>query len=135
MFTQQTAGEGVMIHRHSLSDSQAKYAIENGEFDSAFLRSKENIAVILTQGWCPQWTGMDGWLQALSENKEPKDIDIDVFQLVYDEVEYFSEFRRFKEGTWNNGLIPYVRYYRKGKLVEESNYVSADAFLAVFSSF
>ena len=37
-----------------------------------------------------------------------------------------------KEKTWGNYSIPYVRYYRDGDLVNESNFVSRRGFLKRF---
>jgi hypothetical protein len=55
-----------------------------------------------------------------------------VFVLVYDAVDYFDRFRRFKEDVYGNHQVPYVRYYSDGRLVNETNYVSRRRFLKAF---
>jgi hypothetical protein len=37
-------------------------------------------------------------------------------------------FMTFKEETFGNREIPYVRYYRNGSFSRESNYISLDGF-------
>ncbi|OHD65862.1 MAG: hypothetical protein A2176_03360 [Spirochaetes bacterium RBG_13_51_14] len=79
----------------------------------------------MTQDWCPLWTAMKSWIYSLEEG-------CGLYELIYNRVEYFNEFRRFKESKWGNGLIPYIRYYVDGKLVRESNYVTKDQFVNNF---
>ena len=55
--------------------------------------------------------------------------EIDVYVFVYDDSPVFDEFLAFKESVWGNNLIPYIRYYRRGRLRSESNYLSPEAFL------
>lgn len=111
-----------------LTPGQIDYAIENGEFPPEVILSAENVAVVLTQGWCPQWSHMAQWILSL----EPED-SIRVYYTVYDEEPYFERFMDFKETVFGNRQIPYVRYYRGGKLVKESNYISKSLFLSVFA--
>lgn len=105
-----------------ITREQAFTAIECGEFGSDVAASERRVAVVMTQDWCPQWAAMKKWLYSL-------EIDAGLFELIYNKTEYFSEFRNFKEKKWNNGLIPYVRYYTGGRLIAESNYVSREDFL------
>jgi len=35
----------------------------------------------------------------------------------------------FKENAFGNDQVPYVRYYRDGKLAHESNYIDKGGFL------
>jgi len=42
---------------------------------------------------------------------------------------FFDEFMNFKETTYENREIPYVRYYKDGKYSSCSNYVSLEGFL------
>jgi hypothetical protein len=72
------------------------------------------------------------WLGFLANRGRPKDHDITVFEFVYDRVDFFGEFLRFKEAHFNNDQIPYIRYYRDGKLIGESNYVTSRGFLKHF---
>jgi len=45
-------------------------------------------------------------------------------------VPWFEAFMEFKENIFNNREIPYVRYYKNGKLTGESNYVSLEGFVS-----
>ncbi len=65
---------------------------------------------------------MSSWVHTLEG-------DFSLFELIYNKVEYFHEFRKFKETRWNNAIIPYVRYYLEGRLVHESNSVTREEFL------
>jgi hypothetical protein len=83
----------------------------------------------MTQGWCPQWFSMKVWLANMERKKRPKDYELTVFELVYDMTDFFEEFLAHKERYWGNIEIPYIRYYRDGKLVATSNYVPSRTFL------
>lgn len=121
-----------MTIRKPLSEDQARHAVQHRELPADVLGSGPNVAVVLTQGWCPQWTAMNGWLGDLERSGKPKDLDIVVYEFVYDRSPIFDEFREFKESVWGNYQIPYVRYYRDGGLAAESNYVTARRFLSHF---
>jgi hypothetical protein len=110
-----------------ISGEQAAYAMENGEFPTGIIASAPRVAVILTQDWCPQWTSMETWLERGSWNSGNLQ-EIRIYALIYNRVPYFNRFLSFKETVWNNWLIPYVRYYRNGTLMDESNYVSQREF-------
>ncbi|MBT3276259.1 MAG: hypothetical protein HN368_24135 [Spirochaetales bacterium] len=120
-----------MINRIDLTEAQARQAIADNEFGEDVRGSSEHVAVVLTQGWCPQWVMMNGWLKSMQKKNESESLDLDVYVLVYDRVPYSSEFMRFKETTFSNYEIPYVRYYYKGNLIDESNYISKNGFLRI----
>lgn len=105
-----------------ISRDQAFHAIKNGEFAPAVAASSPRVAVVMTQDWCPQWSAMKRWIYGL-------EADFDLYELVYNLEDYFHEFRTFKETSWKNGHIPYVRYYVDGTLAAVSNYVSPEEFL------
>lgn len=121
-----------MIHRKTLSDDQARKWMEDGELDPAVRADGDNVAVVLTQGWCPQWVSMNVWLNFLIKRGRPKDFDITVYEYIYDRVPFFDEFRRFKENGLGNMEIPYVLYYRKGELIARSNYTTSRGFIQQF---
>lgn len=104
----------------TITKDQAEFAMEHGDFGGEITAIADKVAVILTQSWCPQWHAMKSFV---SEEKEAE-----VFCLEYDKTDYFDKFRMYKENTLRNDLIPYVRYYRGGKLVAESNAVSQGVF-------
>ena len=123
-----------MIRRNEISDEQAMAAIEHEELPDEVVGSAENVAVVLTQDWCPQWSAMERWMHDLEDDESSSAVAIDVYQLLYNRKDYFQQFLRFKENVWQNRTIPYVRYYRNRRFVRDSNYVTREEFLAAFSS-
>ena len=110
-----------------ISDSQAAYIIENKEIPEEILNSSEKVAVILTQDWCPQWTFMERWL----DNTEKQGIK--TYYISYNKKSYFYDFMSVKESTFANALVPYVRYYKNGEFIDDSNFVSEELFLSNFN--
>jgi len=108
-----------------LSAEQCATAMRDGDFDLGVRGAGESVAVILTQGWCPQWPMMLHWLDKALEDSGAK-----AFYVEYDAEPFFEPFMTWKEDVLGNRSVPYVRYYRGGSLVAESNYVSKDAFVA-----
>jgi len=119
-----------MISRRELTREQAELAMRQGEFDPSVRAASLQVAVVLTQDWCGQWAAMDRYLAELGARTP--ELELVVFQLEYNRVDYFQEFLRFKEEVLGNDAIPYVRYYRDGLLVGQSNYVSELQFLSFF---
>jgi len=100
-----------------------------GEFGDDIIASKPCVAVILTQSWCPQWQGMKSEIDAID------DPDIDVWLFVYDRSPLFDFFLEFKENVLQNDEIPYIRYYKDGIFVRDSNVVSQDMFLNILKGY
>ena len=123
-----------MIRRVNITREQALAAIENGELPVEVIESADNVAAVLTQDWCPQWTAMERWIGDLNKNESELPVPLDIYVLLYNREDFFREFLHLKENVWKNRTIPYVRYYRKGRLIRESNFVSRESFLEVFSS-
>jgi hypothetical protein len=98
--------------------------IKNGEFEAGIVGAAEAVAVVLTQSWCPQWGWMRAYLGSL-----PPDEAMEVFWVEYDREDFFEPLMAFKEGVFGNDQVPYVRYYRGGKLAAESNYIDKGGFL------
>lgn len=121
-----------MFERKVLSEAEARSAMESGEFPEAVRTAALQVAVVLTQDWCPQWTSMSRMFDRLERSGGSDDLDMVVFELEYNRVPYGGEFMEFKERVLGNDLIPYVRYYRDGKLVDTSNYVTEKEFLSRF---
>jgi hypothetical protein len=121
-----------MTVRKSLTRAQAEHAMRHGEFDDTVTAAAPRVAVVLSQDWCGQWSAMNHYLDELSVTQGEEDGELVVFHLLYNTVDYFHAFLSFKEGVWRNALIPYVRYYRAGRLVGESNFVSQSQFLRHF---
>ncbi len=121
-----------MLRRQSLSENHCRYAMSHGEFGEEVTNSRRYVAIVLTQSWCPDWTWMKGWLDRQVDQANPENPDIDVYELEYNRTAFFDDFREFKERTFKNFEIPYVRYYIDGRLSSDSNQLSADAFYARF---
>jgi len=119
---------GEILKLLELNDSQINETIKNGEFDLSIITSKKNVAVVMTQSWCPQWSMVKSWLTSLKDNE-----NIDIYLIIYDEKSYFEEFLVFKETILGNFDIPYIRYYTDGKLIKETNFTSKDFFLKTFN--
>lgn len=120
--------EDYVIKFVEMTEDQASAAIKNGEFGEDLTGADRNVAIILTQDWCPQWMAMKRWL-----SKGENDTDITVFYFVYNRSSISKEFMGFKETVFNNYLIPYVRYYKNGSLIHESNFTSRKRFTGVFN--
>ena len=110
-----------------LSEAECRWAMEKGDFDAALV-SGPAAAIILTQSWCPQWKAMLSYLPRVEEAVE----GVTLLYAEYDIEEWeklgHEEFMRFKENTFNNREIPYVRYYRNGVYSRDSNFISLDGF-------
>jgi hypothetical protein len=109
-----------------LTESQCRAAMAAGEFPDDILRAAPVVVVALTQSWCPQWFIMRPLLEAL-----PGDGRFAAFYVEYDLEPWFEEFLGFKEGAFGNDQVPYLRYYRDGKLFKTSNYLDKSSFLRI----
>lgn len=107
-----------------LTEAQCKAAMARGEFEEEVIGSAPSVAVILTQSWCPQWTWMRSYLEELPESPERR-----IFYLEYDREPVYEKFLAFKEDILGNREIPYVRYYRDGRLSAQTNFIPKDGFL------
>lgn len=121
-----------MLTRKELSQQQARYVMEHGEFDDSVTKADDFVAVVLTQDWCPQSVSMNVWLNSMIKKGEPKEFNLTIFEFSYDKVDFFDAFRTFKESHFRNQEIPYIRYYKNGRFLEESNYVPSRLFLKKF---
>ncbi len=110
----------------NLTERQCRDLMENGEFGADVLEAADRVAVVLTQGWCPQWTYLRSKLDGLREE------GLELFFVEYDTEPFFREFMSYKERILGNDQVPYLRYYRGGKLVSQSNYVGLRDFLSRF---
>jgi hypothetical protein len=122
-----TIPDGTMIHTYKLTEEQIRTALAHGEFGDDVIKANRNVAVIMSQSWCPQWFMLNLWLKTL-----PKESDIHIFTTVYDQEIYQDEFMKFKETVFLNREIPYIRYYINGTFVKDTNYTSRGFFLNVF---
>src|SRR5512145_120253 len=107
-----------------LTAEQCLRLMESGEPGPELLGAAPAVALVLTQSWCPQWAWMRSYLEAL-----PEDPARAIYWVEYDREEFFAPFMAFKEERFGNREIPYVRYYREGKLLRESNFIDKSGFL------
>lgn len=122
-----------MLALKKFTPDQLEFAIENGEFPGEVRSSAPWVACLTTQSWCPQWVFMRNWFRRMQEDEESTEgLRIDVYELEYDKLPNFSQFRAFKEEVWNSWEVPYLRYYGDGELIDESNFVSTVKFLEIF---
>jgi hypothetical protein len=108
-----------------LTEEECRGVMEKGEFEPAVVNAAPSVAVILTQSWCPQWAAMKAYLPEVGAKISGSAL----FYIEYDRVPWFDTFRNFKETAFQNREIPYVRYYRQGQFLRDSNFISFDGFL------
>lgn len=110
-----------------LSEAECRAMVELRDVPDAVKAGADRVAVILTQSWCMDWRVMRRYLQRLDEP------GLVLRWIEYDQEPLFAEILQLKEDVFQNRLIPYVRYYRGGELVNESNLVLFPGrFLAQF---
>ena len=107
-----------------LTETECRTAMEKGDFELPELFDT-NSALILTQSWCPQWKAMKSYLGEAEKSLS----GLKIFYIEYDLASFCDEFMAFKENTFENREIPYVRYYKDGKCQSWSNFVSLEGFL------
>jgi hypothetical protein len=110
-----------------LTETECRAAIASGDFSAETRTSAPAVALVLTQSWCPQWRFMNAYL---GEAERAVGDRVAIRYIEYDNEPFFEEFMTFKEDVFGNRSVPYVRYYREGKLVAESNFISKQGFLA-----
>jgi len=114
-----------------LTETECRSAISKGEFDPAITASAPQVAVILTQSWCPQWRFMQGYLRDVDKKvNETIGKRVDMYVLEYDKESWYEEFLAFKEDTLGNREVPYIRFYREGKFVGETNFIPSQGFIS-----
>jgi len=121
-----------MLTLLDLPDDAALAAIDEGEFPESII-GRGNVAVVMTQNWCPDWFWMRHWLHKLSRSENATTPSIRVYVLIYNRKPYFADFMRHKERRFGNGLIPYVRCYKDGRYLRDSNQIRPDAFVSIFA--
>jgi hypothetical protein len=117
---------------YDLNEEQFRVAADEQEFGPEVVAAAERVAVVMTQGWCPQWPPVRSYLQSMAA--EDGEDGLAVFLAVYDTEPWGADFMQFKESVFGNYHIPYIRYYREGTLIAESNFISRDGFLESFKN-
>lgn len=111
-----------------IEEPQAKKMMKEGAIPGELSRSASKVAVIMSQSWCPQWLAMKLWLNRLKDNEE----DLRIYYLEYDRAPWFHQFMQFKESVLGNDLVPYLRYFKDGEYLGDSNFCSKEGFLSYF---
>ena len=120
------------MRRIIITEEQAAKILAEKQIPKEMTGISGRVAVVLTQSWCPQWSAMNAYLDRMQKDSKPETEDLTVFSLCYDNLPFKGEFMSFKESVFSNDLIPFVLYYRDGKLINSSNYVSLSSFMELF---
>ena len=120
-----------MITLKELTVSDLLEAVGTGEFSEKIRTSAPCVVIILSQGWCGEWKIMYKRLQKVAGWDQSQRPDIDIWWALYDRLSCMDEVIAFKETVWKNDRIPYVRYYRDGKLIDTSNFVMEKELFAI----
>lgn len=112
-----------------LTEAQCVDAMTRGEFGPELRGASAKVAIIMTQSWCPQWTMMRSWLPGVSES-----LGASVFFVEYDNEPFFESFMAFKEDSFDNREIPYVRYFKDGEFIRSSNYLDKASFVRILGN-
>jgi len=112
---------------NKLTEHDCKSAIQDGDFSLELRKSAKHVALILTQSWCPQWRFMSYYLDSVEKEGNG---DIEIRYVEYDREPFFEDFMAFKEDHFQNRDVPYVRYYKGGELVGQSNFISKQGFIS-----
>ncbi len=108
----------------TLSDEMIQSTLDQGEFPAEVRTAAEKVVVILTQDWCPDWHLMDAFLPEFLDKAA-------IFVLEYNRHPNFQSIMEFKEETFGNREIPYLRYYFKGELITATNVLPKGTFGAL----
>ena len=109
-----------------LTEAQCRAAMIQKDFGPDILGSEPSVAIALTQSWCPQWLWMKAWLPRAADLP-----GLGVYWVEYDREDFHESFMEFKENTYGNREIPYIRYYRNGEFLRDSNFIDKSAFLRI----
>ncbi len=112
-----------------LKSQECLDAVEQGDFPESITGAAPAVAVVLTQSWCVQWQWMRSYLEQIGD--EP---GREIFFVEYDNEDFFEPFMAFKEDTFGNREVPYVRYYRSGKFVKATNFIDRTGFLKALTA-
>lgn len=123
-----------MITLKELESSDLLEAMEEGEFSEKIRTSAALVVIILSQGWCGEWKILYKRLQKVAGWDQSHRPDIDIWWVLYDRLSIMENFMEFKERAWKNKKIPYLRYYREGKLVDTSNFVMEKELFAILGA-
>ena len=108
----------------TLTRDQLDALLSEGEFPESVRLAAPKVVVIMTQDWCGQWVDMAAYLPDFADQAA-------IFTVEYNLLPDFERIMRFKEDVFKNRQVPYLRFYRDGKLVRHSNWLPRGSFAAV----
>ena len=118
-----------MLTFKNIDDKEMQNIIDSKEVSDNIKNASENVLAIFTQDWCGDWKGLERELKA---NEENSPVDITIFICLYNESPLYESFMNFKENTWKNELIPYLRYYKKGEFIKDTNHLPFQRLIKAF---
>ena len=108
----------------TLTKDQLDALLSEGEFPESVRLAAPKVVVVMTQDWCGQWATMAAYLPDFADQAA-------IFTVEYNLLPDFELIISFKENVYNNRQVPYVRFYRDGKLVRHSNWLPRGSFAAM----
>ncbi len=108
----------------TLTTGQLDALLSEGEFPESVRLAAPKVVVVMTQDWCGQWLDMAAYLPDFADQAA-------IFTVEYNRLPDFERIMSFKEDVFNNRQVPYVRFYRDGKLVRHSNWLPRASFAAI----
>ena len=109
-----------MLTFKKIDDKEMQNIIDTKEVSDLIKNASKNVLAIFTQDWCGDWKGLE---RELKVNEEKSPVDITIFICLYNESPLYESFMSFKENVWQNELIPYLRYYKKGSFIKDGNHL------------
>jgi len=119
-----------MINFNTMNDSNIRYILEHEEIEDAIINSAENVLIVFTEHWCPDWKDMD---KDLMDNHKTDELDIEAYTAIYNRSLLFEPFREFKESVWNSHFVPYIRFYKNGVILWETGHLSFSDIVSRFT--
>lgn len=107
-----------------LTPNQLDALLKEGEFPESVRLAAPTVVVVMTQDWCGQWTNMAAYLPDFADKAA-------IFTVEYNRLPDFERIMHFKETVFRNDQVPYLRFYRDGKLARQSNWIPRAAFAAM----
>lgn len=108
----------------TLTQDHLDALLRDGDFPESVRMAAAKVVVVMTQDWCSQWRDMAAYLPDFADQAA-------IFTLEYNRLPEFDRILHFKEHTFKNRQVPYLRYYRGGKLVHEANWMPRAGFASL----
>lgn len=113
-----------MAEFRTIGDDDIAYLLEHAEFPEHIRNAGEKVAVVMTQDWCHEWHDMQSYLPEFQG-------EVVIYSLVYNLRPDFERIMTYKEDVLRNREVPYVRFYRNGELITETNWLPKATFAAL----